>query len=154
MSSRGRSLQSRAHGFEPEGGICPTRNLSETEVLRLIRVSLGWVLSDNFRVGQFPASVSNKLGLRGDRCNASLAELHLPRHTGMVRAARQGKVEKWRGTRFRTASRVTGGKTRTGGTRRRDPNVEWEGLSAMGTREFDRGSIERRIVVWAVPQST
>jgi len=39
-----------------EGGICPTLNLSDTEVLRQIRVSLGWVLSDNFRVGQFPAS--------------------------------------------------------------------------------------------------
>ena len=39
-----------------EGGICPTQNLSDTEVLRQSRVSLGWVLSDNFRVGQLPAS--------------------------------------------------------------------------------------------------
>jgi len=42
--------------FAAEGGICPTLNLSDTEVLRQSRVSLGWVLSDNFRVGRFPAS--------------------------------------------------------------------------------------------------
>jgi len=40
----------------PEGGICPTRKLSDTGVLRQSRASLGWVLSDNFRVGQLPAS--------------------------------------------------------------------------------------------------
>jgi len=63
----------------------------------------------------------------------------------MVRAARQGEVDKWRGPRFRTASR----------DRRKDPNGRsqaerpeggMEGIERVGdTGELDRGSIEGRI---------
>jgi len=35
------------------------RKVFDTESVRQFRVSLGWVLSDNFRVGQLPASRFN-----------------------------------------------------------------------------------------------
>ena len=54
-NSSNTKLNLKGQPNKPEGGICPTLNLSDTEVLRQIRVSLGWVLSDNFRAGQFPA---------------------------------------------------------------------------------------------------
>jgi len=47
------------------------RNLSDTEVLRQSRVSLGWVLSDDFRVGQLtcqrPPKITNLRSFYGTR---------------------------------------------------------------------------------------
>jgi len=39
-----------------DGGKCSTRKVFDRETVRQFRVSLGWVLSDNIRVGQLPAS--------------------------------------------------------------------------------------------------
>jgi len=48
-----RYLSAVVYCSKSEGGVCPARKLYDTEVLRQSRVSLGWVLSDNFRVGHF-----------------------------------------------------------------------------------------------------
>jgi len=40
--------------FVGDGGKCSTRKVFDGETVRRFRVSLGWVLSDNFRVDYFP----------------------------------------------------------------------------------------------------
>jgi len=45
-----------------DGGQCSTRKVFDRESVRQFRVSLGWVLSDNFRVGQLPASHPGSYG--------------------------------------------------------------------------------------------
>jgi len=45
-----------ADALRRDGGKCSTRKVFDRETVRQIRASLGWVLSDNFRVGHLPAS--------------------------------------------------------------------------------------------------
>jgi len=40
-----------------DGGKCSTRKVFVREAVRQCRMSLGWFLSDNVRVGQLPASL-------------------------------------------------------------------------------------------------
>ena len=44
-----------------DGGKCSTRKVFDWETVRQFRVSLGWVLSNNFRVGQLPCRTWSSL---------------------------------------------------------------------------------------------